>query len=99
METNIVPVVYMTLDGQVYKGKTEDAIGSHCYKNNFYILGICVQDSYMKESIPINQRKAFIELCKYLYKKYKIEIIKGHKELTQTDCPKTKFHLNEKKNQ
>lgn len=85
---------FITKDGQVYRGRPEDAIGSHCYKNNSYTLGICAQGNYMKENMTIVQRKAIIELCKYLCEKYKIKIIKGHKQLVQTDCPGINFPLD-----
>lgn len=85
----------ITKDGQVYRGIPEDDIDAHCFEHNSYTLGICVKESYMKETMPMVQKKAFIDLYKYLCEKYKIKTIKWHNELVNTNCSSTNFLLNE----
>ncbi|MCY6355393.1 N-acetylmuramoyl-L-alanine amidase [Clostridium sp. ZS2-4] len=86
---------FITKDGQVYRGRPEDSIGAHCKGHNSYTLGVCVQGNYMNENMPNVQKKSLIELCSYLCNRYGIKIIKGHRELGQTNCPGTKFPLSE----
>ncbi len=86
---------FITKDGQVYRGRPEEAIGAHCLNHNSYTIGICVQGNYMKDIMPNKQKKSVIELCSYLCKNYNIKTINGHRELNQTDCPGTKFPLDE----
>lgn len=70
-------------------------MGAQYLTYNTHTLGICVQGDYMKENMPSEQKKAVLDLCIYLCDKYSIEIIKGHGELNQTDCPCINFPLQE----
>lgn len=89
---------YIRLDGTVYKGRPDNAIGSHCKGANTNSLGICFEGAYMTETMPSVQYNAGIELIKYLNDKYGNLAIYGHKELYNTDCPGTNFPLNDFKN-
>ena len=85
-------------DGSVYRGRPENAIGSHCKGNNTGSLGICFEGNYMTDTMPQVQYNAGIELIQYLFNKYGALAIYGHKELFETDCPGTNFPLNDFKN-
>lgn len=86
-------------DGSIYRGRPENSIGSHCKGFNTGSLGICAEGNYMTETMPEVQKKAIIELCKYLCSKYGISDVKGHKEAPYaTDCPGVKYPLQEIKN-
>ncbi|MDT8715429.1 N-acetylmuramoyl-L-alanine amidase [Clostridium sp. 19966] len=85
-------------DGSVYRGRPEQAIGAHCPGVNATSLGICAEGNYMQDTMPIAQKNAIVELCKYLEDKYKINKIQGHKELYSTDCPGTNYPLEDIKN-
>ncbi|KYH35818.1 N-acetylmuramoyl-L-alanine amidase [Clostridium tepidiprofundi DSM 19306] len=82
-------------DGSIYRGRPENVIGAHCLHHNNYSIGICAEGSYMQEVMPQIQKKAIIELCKYLMYKYNIKDIKGHRELYNTSCPGDNFPFNE----
>lgn len=82
-------------DGSVYRGRPEEAIGSHCHGVNATSLGVCAEGDFTKESMPDVQKNAIVELCKYLCSKYGISSIKGHKELYSTECPGTNYPLQQ----
>ena len=86
---------FIRKDGSIYKGRPDNAIGSHCKGNNTGSLGICFEGKYMSETMPQAQYNAGIELIKYLFDKYKIMPIYGHKELFNTDCPGINFPLSD----
>ena len=87
---------YIRKDGNIYRGRPENAIGSHCKGSNTGSIGICFEGRYMTEtSMPNEQYQAGIELIKYLFNKYGNMPIYGHKELFSTDCPGKYFPLND----
>lgn len=85
-------------DGSIYRGRPENAIGSHCKGSNTGSIGICFEGNYMTETMPQEQYNSGIELLEYLFNKYGVLAIYGHKELFETDCPGTNFPLNDFKN-
>jgi len=89
----------VTKDGQVHRGRPENAIGAHTKSYNNISLGICMQGGdYEVEKISEKGFKALIELCQYLCEKYDVGTIKGHRELTSTRCPGLNFPLVEVRN-
>lgn len=90
---------FVDKQGKVYRGRLENSIGAHCKGHNTNSLGICAEGNYMLEDMPAVQKNAIIELCKHLCSKYGIIDVKGHKEAPYaTDCPGTKYPLQEIKN-
>lgn len=86
---------FIRKDGSIYKGRPDGAIGAHCQGSNTGSLGICFEGNYMKETIPTAQYNAGIDLIKYLRGKYGNLTIYGHKELLATECPGSKFPLED----
>lgn len=87
---------FIRKDGTIYKGRPDNAIGSHCKGHNTNTIGICAEGNYMKESMPEAQKQAIISLCIYLKNKYPGIIFKGHKEAPYaTDCPGVNYPLVE----
>lgn len=82
-------------DGSIYRGRPEEAIGSHCHGVNATSLGVCAEGDFTKESMSDAQKNAIVELCKYLCSKYGINSIKGHKELYATECPGNNYPLQQ----
>jgi hypothetical protein len=82
-------------DGSVYRGRPENAIGSHCKGSNTGSIGICFEGNYMTETMPSTQYQSGIELLQYLFNKYGSLAIYGHKELYETDCPGVNFPLDD----
>jgi hypothetical protein len=82
-------------DGSVYRGRSENAQGSHCPGANTSSIGICFEGKYMEETMPSIQYNAGIELINYLFNKYGTLAIYGHKDLYSTDCPGTNFPLDD----
>lgn len=86
---------FIRKDGSIYKGRPDGAIGAHCQGSNTNTLGICFEGNYMKETMPTAQYNAGIDLIKYLIGKYGNLPIYGHKELLATECPGSKFPLED----
>lgn len=86
---------FIRKDGSVYRGRPDGAIGAHCQGSNTNTLGICFEGNYMKETMPTAQYNAGIDLIKYLRGKYGDLTIYGHKELLATECPGSKFPLED----
>lgn len=88
---------FVRKNGTVEKGRPDNAQGGHCSGHNKNTLGICFEGAYMKETMPVAQLQAGIELIQYLFTKYGTLPVYGHKELFNTDCPGTNFPLAELK--
>lgn len=83
-------------DGSIYRGRPEESIGAHCIGANDISIGICAEGNYMQELMPEKQKISTVNLCKYVMKKYNIEMIKCHKELNEgTDCPGINYPFEE----
>jgi N-acetyl-anhydromuramyl-L-alanine amidase AmpD len=83
---------YLTSDGTIYQCNNLESISYHAGDANTYSVGICVAGSFMAGVQPPDaQLAAAAHLVAYLSQKLniKLENIKGHKELpeTQTACP------------
>jgi hypothetical protein len=89
---------FIRKDGSVYRGRADNAIGSHCKGSNTGSLGICFEGDYTKETMPKVQYNAGVELIKYLFNKYGTMKIYGHRELFSTECPGYNFPLENFKN-
>ena len=86
---------FVRKDGSVYKGREENIVGAHCKNHNTGSIGICAEGDYSKETMPMLQKEAVVELCEYLMDKYEIINIYGHKELDPTECPGGKYPFQE----
>lgn len=86
---------FVRKDGNIYKGRPDNAIGSHCLHHNTNSLGICAEGDYTKEIMPEVQKQALIDLGIYLKNKYNITAIYGHRELYATACPGQNYPLQE----
>ena len=88
--------LYVRKDGQVYRGRSLDAVGCHTYHNNGYTVGICLEGAFSKGENPTDaQLITLAKLVAELAITYDLEInaetIKGHREFPenvgQTSCP------------
>lgn len=86
---------FIRKDGSIYKGRPDGAIGAHCQGSNTNTLGICFEGNYMKETMSTVQYNSGIDLIKYLIGKYGNLPVYGHKELLATECPGSKFPLED----
>ncbi|QAT40816.1 N-acetylmuramoyl-L-alanine amidase [Clostridium sp. JN-9] len=86
---------FVRKDGSIYKGRPNNAIGSHCLHHNTNTLGICAEGNYMIEHMPEVQKQALVELGQYLKSIYPIRAVYGHRELMATECPGTNYPLQE----
>lgn len=86
---------FIRKDGKIYKGRLDNAVGSHCLGHNKDTLGICFEGAYNEETMPQVQIQAGRELISYLKAKYNISLVKRHKDLNNTDCPGANFPFAE----
>lgn len=84
---------FINKQGQIFKGRPDDTIGSHAKGFNSTTLGICFEGNFEKESPTQVQINAGLELVEYLKKKYGISKVKGHGELMATSCPGKLFPI------
>ena len=90
---------YIRLDGSVYKGRPDNAIGSHCLGCNNNTLGISFEGNYdTRTEMPIEQYNAWCELKAYLCNKYGNLPVFGHREKGSSECPGANFPLDNVKN-
>ena len=78
---------FIKKDGKIYKGREENIIGAHVKKNNENTLGICLEGDFEIEIPTVQQNDSILNLLKYLYLKYDIKELSGHRELWETLCP------------
>lgn len=86
---------YIRKDGEIYRGRPENAVGSHAPGVNNRSLGIALEGNFNDEQITLKQRNSLIALSKYLMEKYKIKDLKRHKDVKNTECPGKNFPFEE----
>ena len=85
---------YIRLDGTVYKGRPDNAIGAHCQGANTNTLGVAFEGNYdVKETMPAAQFNAWCQLKTYLVNKYGYMPVFGHREKGSSECPGELFPL------
>lgn len=85
---------YVRKNGSVYRGRPEDWNGAHTEGHNEKI-GICAEGNFQTETMPDAQKKAIIELIVYLFGKYGVLKVYGHRELDSTACPGKNYPFDE----
>ena len=89
---------YIRLDGSIYKGRPDKAIGAHCKGANTNSLGVAFEGNYDKrKEMPAAQYNAWCELKAYLFNKYGTMPVYGHREKGSSTCPGTYFPLEKVK--
>lgn len=86
---------FIDKQGNVYRGREENAVGAHAYGSNYNSIGICAEGKYMEEYMPEEQKKAFVELIQNLSRKYNITVVQGHRDVGNTLCPGKNFPFSE----
>lgn len=90
---------FVRKDGTIYSGRPIWALGAHVQGKNNCSIGICAEGAYMTETMPSAQKKAIAELIDYIKTNYYPNAkIVGHREIGSSDCPGSKFPLEELKN-
>ena len=89
---------YIRKDGEIYKGREDEAEGSHAKGYNKESIGICLEGNFEEEHLSNEQIEALKNLSVYICLKYNIRDIVPHKELGNTLCPGKNFPLREVKN-
>lgn len=86
---------FVRKNGEIFKGREDNWIGSHCLGHNQNTIGVCFEGAYNKEKMPQAQINAGRELVSYLKSKYGISKVYRHKDLNSTDCPGANFPFSE----
>lgn len=90
---------YIRKDGTIYRGRPENAVGSHAPGVNSKAFGIALEGNFNNEYLTPQQMTSVIELSKYLMNKYNITDLKRHKDVRNTECPGANFPFEEIKSQ
>ena len=89
---------YVRKNGLVYRGRPEDAVGAHAGSKSGYngrSIGVCFEGDYMTETMPTAQLEAGRALLRDIEARYGggLRVI-GHRDVTATDCPGTRFPMD-----
>ena len=88
---------YVRKNGEVYRGRPEEQIGTHTAHYNASTIGVCFEGNFEQEKMPDAQYNAGVELVRYLLDKYGPLEIKGHRDFNATACPGRNFPINDMK--
>ncbi|WP_194191837.1 peptidoglycan recognition family protein [Clostridium chrysemydis] len=86
---------YIRKDGTIYRGRPENAVGSHAPGYNSKAFGIALEGNFNNQKPTEKQIQSLIDLSNYLIDKYNIKEIKRHKDVKNTECPGSKFPFEE----
>jgi hypothetical protein len=87
---------YIRIDGSVYKGRPDNAIGAHCQGCNTNTIGIAFEGNYdTRTEMPTAQFNAWCDLRAYLTSLYGNMPVFGHREKGSSECPGKNFPLEE----
>lgn len=86
---------YVRKDGTVWQGRPIWAQGGHCFSHNHKSVGICFEGNFDVEKMNDKQKKAGVELIKYVLSVYPKCKIYKHKQLNNTACPGKNFPFDE----
>ena len=78
---------YIRKNGQIYSGRPQWAVGSHCKGLNASSLGICLEGNFEKEKPSEEQLNSLRWLVKYLSGLFPIKNVYGHRDINATLCP------------
>lgn len=78
---------YIRKKGQIYSGRPQWAVGSHCKGLNTSSLGICLEGNFEKEKPSEEQLNSLRWLVKYLSGLFPIKNVYGHRDINATLCP------------
>lgn len=78
---------FLTTDGEVQVGRSEDTVGSHCVGHNANSIGICL-NGLIDEDFTEAQFEALEELLRELHGRYPLATLHGHQEFNSgKTCP------------
>lgn len=84
---------FVRKDGTLYKGRPENATGSHCIGVNNSSIGICCEGNFNIDTMQNNQINSLCALIQDINKRYGIKQLYQHKELYNTDCAGKNFPI------
>lgn len=84
---------YITREGKVYAGRSEQTVGAHCKNHNRHSIGICYEGGLDADGRPADtrtsaQKAALNTLLRHLHRDYPKALIVGHHDLNPLKaCP------------
>ena len=86
---------YVRLDGTIYRGRPEWAIGAHASGSNYNSIGICAEGNFDTDKMPDAQKNALKWLVNYINQKYGISTVQRHRDVGSTACPGRNYPFDE----
>ena len=84
---------YITRDGHIHAGRSEQQTGAHCKNHNSHSIGICYEGGLDRQGRPADtrtkaQKEALLDLLFSLRMDYPQAIVVGHHDLDpRKPCP------------
>lgn len=79
---------YITTDGTIHPGRSEDTIGAHVKGFNKCSIGVCYEGGKFGDSRTIPQKESLVNLLRDLRTRYPDAAIVGHHDLNPSkQCP------------
>lgn len=88
----------ITKEGEIVRGRPENAIGAHAYKNNINTIGICLEGNFEEELVTEAAYNSLLNTVEYITLKYSIKEILGHEDTYETLCPGKNLKINQLNN-
>ncbi|MGL5616666.1 MAG: peptidoglycan recognition protein family protein [Sarcina sp.] len=88
----------ITKEGEIVRGRPENAIGAHAYKNNINTIGICLEGNFEEELVTEVAYKSLLNTVEYITLKYSIKEILGHEDTYETLCPGKNLKIDQLNN-
>lgn len=86
---------YIRLDGTIYTGRPEKAVGAHTVNYNNQSIGVCFEGNYeTTNTMPKEQFDAGQALIQSLRETYPTAKVVRHRDLQATACPGQFFPFN-----
>ena len=82
---------FVRKDGSIYRGRSENRVGTHTAGHNSNSIGVCFEGNFETDTMGQAQFNAGVELLEYLLDKYGDIPVKRHKDFNATACPGKNF--------
>lgn len=88
---------YVRKNGEVYRGRPEDTVGTHAAGRNSDSIGVCFEGNFQTDTMPQAQFDAGAALISDILERYPgLELLR-HRDVCATACPGEKFPFEQLK--
>jgi N-acetyl-anhydromuramyl-L-alanine amidase AmpD len=77
---------FISLSGQIFRGRPENTIGTHCPGRNSDSVAVCCEGNFESMTMPEAQYQALLALVEDILSRYDVPVMQ-HKDFYATACP------------